>query len=106
MLILLNVSYLLLFKLVQINWHDTESVITFSCFQLNQNVKTVNQNVNRIMLTLKDNSSIFLDKMPPSLLQKTKEYLEKLKQGKSGDDRCSFKILKEHDCYLEIIYST
>lgn len=34
------------------------------------------------MLTLKDNSVITLDKMPQSLVQKTKEYLEKLKQGK------------------------
>ncbi|XP_037542228.1 ubiquitin carboxyl-terminal hydrolase 37 [Nematolebias whitei] len=52
-------------------------------FQLNQNVKSFSQNLNRIMLTLKDNSVITLDKMPPSLVQRTKEYLEKLKQGKS-----------------------
>ncbi|XP_026231977.1 ubiquitin carboxyl-terminal hydrolase 37 [Anabas testudineus] len=52
-------------------------------FQLNQNVKNVNQNQNRIILTLKDNSVIILDKMPLTLSQKTKEYLEKLKQGKS-----------------------
>uniref|UniRef100_A0A3Q1I6Z2 Ubiquitin carboxyl-terminal hydrolase n=1 Tax=Anabas testudineus TaxID=64144 RepID=A0A3Q1I6Z2_ANATE len=49
------------------------------------NVKNVNQNQNRIILTLKDNSVIILDKMPLTLSQKTKEYLEKLKQGKSGN---------------------
>uniref|UniRef100_A0A669CUP4 Ubiquitin carboxyl-terminal hydrolase n=1 Tax=Oreochromis niloticus TaxID=8128 RepID=A0A669CUP4_ORENI len=52
-------------------------------FQLNQNVKNISQNVNRIVLTLKDNSVITLDRMPQPLVQKTKEYLEKLKQGKS-----------------------
>lgn len=52
-------------------------------FQLNQNVKNINQNMNRIMLTLKDSSVIILDKMPVTLAQRTKEYLEKLKQGKS-----------------------
>ncbi|XP_027878252.1 ubiquitin carboxyl-terminal hydrolase 37 [Xiphophorus couchianus] len=51
-------------------------------FQLNQNVKSFTQNLNRIMLTLKDNSVITLDKMPAQLVQRTKEYLEKLKQGK------------------------
>lgn len=51
-------------------------------FQLSQNVKSVSQNLNRIMLTLKDNSAITLDKVPTTLLQRTKEYLEKLKQGK------------------------
>uniref|UniRef100_A0AAX7VQS9 Ubiquitin carboxyl-terminal hydrolase n=1 Tax=Astatotilapia calliptera TaxID=8154 RepID=A0AAX7VQS9_ASTCA len=51
-------------------------------FQLNQNVKNISQSANRIVLTLKDNSVITLDKMPPPLVQKTKEYLEKLKQGK------------------------
>ncbi|XP_028289455.1 ubiquitin carboxyl-terminal hydrolase 37 [Parambassis ranga] len=51
-------------------------------FQLNQNVKTFSHNLNRIMLTLKDSNVIILDKMPPSLTQKTKECLEKLKQGK------------------------
>uniref|UniRef100_A0A672Y8P0 Ubiquitin carboxyl-terminal hydrolase 37 n=1 Tax=Sphaeramia orbicularis TaxID=375764 RepID=A0A672Y8P0_9TELE len=62
--------------------------LRFSCggaaktFQLNQNVKSVNHNLNRIMLTLKDSSVIVLDKMPPTLVQKTKEYLERLKQGK------------------------
>lgn len=63
--------------------------LRFSCggatktFQLNQNLKNVNQNVNRIQLNLKDNSVITLDKMPLTLAQRTKEYLEKLKQGKS-----------------------
>lgn len=57
----------------------------FSCPQLNQNVKTINQNPSRITLTLKDNSVITLDKMPPTLHQKTKEYLEKLKQGKTSN---------------------
>ncbi|KAG8000842.1 Ubiquitin carboxyl-terminal hydrolase 37 [Nibea albiflora] len=52
-------------------------------FQLNQNVKNISQNMNRIMLTLKDSSVIILDKMPVTLAQRTKEYLEKLKQGKS-----------------------
>uniref|UniRef100_A0A8C4I7V9 Ubiquitin carboxyl-terminal hydrolase n=1 Tax=Dicentrarchus labrax TaxID=13489 RepID=A0A8C4I7V9_DICLA len=54
-------------------------------FQLNQNVKTVSQNMNRIMLTLKDNCVITLDKMPSTLVQRTKEYLEKLKQGKPSN---------------------
>lgn len=66
-------------------------------FQLNQNVKNVNQNVNRIILTLKDSSNITLDKMPPSLAQKTKEYLEKLKQGKpvlkSSHGSANFSVL-------------
>uniref|UniRef100_A0A8C5H1D8 Ubiquitin carboxyl-terminal hydrolase n=1 Tax=Gouania willdenowi TaxID=441366 RepID=A0A8C5H1D8_GOUWI len=62
--------------------------VRFSCggpsktFQLHQNVKTISQNQNRITLMLKDSSTITLDKMTPSLTQKTREYLEKLKQGK------------------------
>ncbi|XP_035995609.1 ubiquitin carboxyl-terminal hydrolase 37-like isoform X2 [Fundulus heteroclitus] len=52
-------------------------------FQLNQNVKSVSQNLNRIMLNLKDSSVITFDKMPTPLVQRTKEYLEKLKQGKT-----------------------
>ncbi|XP_061579846.1 ubiquitin carboxyl-terminal hydrolase 37 isoform X1 [Cololabis saira] len=62
--------------------------LRFSCggapktFQLTQNVRSISQNFNRIMLTLKDTSVISFDKMPPSLVQRTKEYLEKLKQGK------------------------
>lgn len=52
-------------------------------FQLNQNVKTISQNLNRIQLTLKDSSAITLDKMPPTLVQRTREYLEKLKQTKT-----------------------
>ncbi|CAB1447159.1 unnamed protein product [Pleuronectes platessa] len=66
-------------------------------FQLNQNVKNINQNLSRIMLTLKDNSVIVLDKMPPTLVQKTKEYLEKLKQGKpilkSSHGSANFSVL-------------
>ncbi|MEQ2270434.1 Ubiquitin carboxyl-terminal hydrolase 37 [Xenotaenia resolanae] len=54
-------------------------------FQLNQNVKSLSKNLNRIMLTLKDSSVITLDKMPPQLVQRTKEYLEKLKPGKMGN---------------------
>uniref|UniRef100_A0A671U5Y0 Ubiquitin carboxyl-terminal hydrolase n=1 Tax=Sparus aurata TaxID=8175 RepID=A0A671U5Y0_SPAAU len=53
-------------------------------FQLNQNVKTISQNLNRIQLTLKDSSAITLDKMPPTLVQRTREYLEKLKQTKTS----------------------
>ncbi|XP_034041983.1 ubiquitin carboxyl-terminal hydrolase 37 [Thalassophryne amazonica] len=49
-------------------------------FQLNQNVKQTSHNRNRIMVTLKDTSVITLDKIPPTVLQKTKEYLDKLKQ--------------------------
>lgn len=52
-------------------------------FQLNQNLKNINPYTTRIVLTLKDNNVITLDRMSPSLLQKTKEYLEKLKQGKT-----------------------
>ncbi|XP_059198676.1 ubiquitin carboxyl-terminal hydrolase 37 isoform X1 [Centropristis striata] len=52
-------------------------------FQLNQNLKTVTQNLTRMVLTLKDNSVITLDKLPPPLVQKTKDYLEKLKLGKT-----------------------
>uniref|UniRef100_UPI0037E7051E ubiquitin carboxyl-terminal hydrolase 37 n=1 Tax=Semicossyphus pulcher TaxID=241346 RepID=UPI0037E7051E len=52
-------------------------------FQLNQNVKNVNHNMNRIILNLKDNSVITLDKMQTTVAQRTKEYLEKLMQGKT-----------------------
>ncbi|XP_035460005.1 ubiquitin carboxyl-terminal hydrolase 37 isoform X2 [Scophthalmus maximus] len=66
-------------------------------FQLNQNVKSINQNVSRIILTLKDSSVITLDKVPPTLVQKTKEYLEKLKQGKpvlkSSHGSANFSVL-------------
>nr|XP_057938706.1 ubiquitin carboxyl-terminal hydrolase 37 [Doryrhamphus excisus]XP_057938707.1 ubiquitin carboxyl-terminal hydrolase 37 [Doryrhamphus excisus] len=64
--------------------------IRFNCggasktFQLNQNVKSVCPNMTRIILTLKDSSVITLDKMSPSLAQKTKDYLEKMKQGKTS----------------------
>ncbi|KAM8856582.1 ubiquitin carboxyl-terminal hydrolase 37 isoform 1-T2 [Spinachia spinachia] len=62
--------------------------IRFTCgraaktFQLNQNLKAVSQNLSRLQLTLKDRNVIIFDKIPPTLLQKTKEYLEKLKLGK------------------------
>lgn len=52
-------------------------------FQLNQNVKSINHVSNRIILTLKDSSVITLDKMPIPLAQRTKDYLEKLKQPKT-----------------------
>ncbi|XP_015232516.1 PREDICTED: ubiquitin carboxyl-terminal hydrolase 37 isoform X2 [Cyprinodon variegatus] len=52
-------------------------------FQLNQNVKKLSPSLNRIMLTLKDHSVITFDRMPPQLAQRTKDYLEKLKQGKT-----------------------
>ncbi|XP_034549402.1 ubiquitin carboxyl-terminal hydrolase 37 isoform X2 [Notolabrus celidotus] len=52
-------------------------------FQLYQNVKNISHSLNRITLTLKDTSVIVLDKMPTTLAQRTKEYLEKLKQGKT-----------------------
>uniref|UniRef100_A0A8C3AGY1 Ubiquitin carboxyl-terminal hydrolase n=1 Tax=Cyclopterus lumpus TaxID=8103 RepID=A0A8C3AGY1_CYCLU len=77
--------------------------IRFNCggasktFQLNQNLKIVHQNLSRIMLTLKDNNVIILDKIPPTLLQKTKEYLEKLKLGKpilkSSHGSANFSVL-------------
>ncbi|XP_055019497.1 ubiquitin carboxyl-terminal hydrolase 37 isoform X1 [Boleophthalmus pectinirostris] len=51
-------------------------------FQLSQNVKKVAPHANKITLTLKDNSVIFLDKLPLTLAQKTKDYLERLKLGK------------------------
>ncbi|CAJ1078726.1 ubiquitin carboxyl-terminal hydrolase 37 isoform X1 [Xyrichtys novacula] len=66
-------------------------------FQLNQNVKNISHNSNRITLTLKDSSVITLDKVPPTLAQRTKEYLEKLKQGKtilkSSHGSANFSIL-------------
>lgn len=37
------------------------------------------------MLTLKDSSVIILDKIPQTLHQKTKDYLEKLKLGKPSN---------------------
>ncbi|CAL8341203.1 unnamed protein product [Boreogadus saida] len=66
-------------------------------FQLNQNVKQISQSMSRIMVTLKDSSIITLDKLPVSLVQKTKEYLEKVKQGKQNPKSCqgsgSFSVL-------------
>ncbi|XP_037646758.1 ubiquitin carboxyl-terminal hydrolase 37 isoform X2 [Sebastes umbrosus] len=77
--------------------------IRFNCggasktFQLNQNLKKVSPSLSRLMLTLKDNSIIILDKMPPTLLQKTKDYLEKLKLGKpilkSSHGSANFSVL-------------
>ncbi|XP_061648249.1 ubiquitin carboxyl-terminal hydrolase 37 isoform X2 [Phyllopteryx taeniolatus] len=40
--------------------------------------------MDRIILNLNDKSVITLDKMPPTLAQKTRDYLEKLKQGKTS----------------------
>lgn len=63
--------------------------LRFSCggaaktFQLSQNVKKVIPHQNKIILTLKDNSVIHLDNLPSTLSQKTKDYLEKLKLGKT-----------------------
>ncbi|XP_061923525.1 ubiquitin carboxyl-terminal hydrolase 37 isoform X1 [Entelurus aequoreus] len=64
-------------------------LIRFNCggaaktFQLNQNVKAIYTNMTRITLNLKEGGSITLDKMPSALTQRTKDYLEKLKQGKT-----------------------
>ncbi|XP_056435691.1 ubiquitin carboxyl-terminal hydrolase 37 isoform X2 [Gadus chalcogrammus] len=66
-------------------------------FQLHQNVKQISQSMSRIMVTLKDSSIITLDRLPVSLVQKTKEYLEKVKQGKQNPKSCqgsaSFSVL-------------
>ncbi|CAL8240625.1 unnamed protein product [Merluccius merluccius] len=77
--------------------------LRFSCggapktFPLNQNVKQISQSLSRIMLTLKDSSIITLDKLPAPLVQKTKEYLEKMKQGKqflkTSHGSASFSVL-------------
>lgn len=56
-----------------------------SWLQLKQNVKTFSQSLSRIQLTLKDGSIIVLDKVPQALVQRTHEYLKKLKQEKEGD---------------------
>ncbi|CAL8266200.1 unnamed protein product [Lota lota] len=53
-------------------------------YQLNQNVKLISHSSSRIIVTLKDGSIITLDKLPASLVKKTKEYLEKVKQGKQS----------------------
>ncbi|XP_003976082.1 ubiquitin carboxyl-terminal hydrolase 37 [Takifugu rubripes] len=55
---------------------------TLKIFQLNQNLKTFSQNLSRIQLNLKDSSVIVLDKVPQMLVQRTYEYLKKLKQEK------------------------
>uniref|UniRef100_A0A3P8S300 Ubiquitin carboxyl-terminal hydrolase n=1 Tax=Amphiprion percula TaxID=161767 RepID=A0A3P8S300_AMPPE len=77
--------------------------VRFNCggasktFQLNQNVKHVTQSLNRIILNLKDGSIITMDKIPTSLAQKTKDYLERLKQGKpvlkSSHGSANFSVL-------------
>ena len=72
MFLLIEVSYLNNLKLV-------------SWLQLNQNVKTFNQSLSRIQLTLKDGSIIVLDKVSQMLVQRTNEYLKKLKQEKEGN---------------------
>uniref|UniRef100_A0A6Q2Y1U1 Ubiquitin carboxyl-terminal hydrolase n=1 Tax=Esox lucius TaxID=8010 RepID=A0A6Q2Y1U1_ESOLU len=55
-------------------------------FQLNHNVKNVVMQpmhaMRRIVVTLKDNSVVSLEKIPLPVADKMKEYLEKLKQGK------------------------
>ncbi|XP_064182843.1 ubiquitin carboxyl-terminal hydrolase 37-like [Anguilla rostrata] len=55
-------------------------------FQLKQNVKNVvlgpKQSLVRLAVTLKDSSVVTFDKVPATLAQRMKEYLEKLKEGK------------------------
>lgn len=51
-------------------------------FQLSQNVKKVTPQLSKITLMLMDKSVIYFDKMPLTLAQKTKEYLEKVKHAK------------------------
>lgn len=52
------------------------------CLQLSQNVKKVTPQLSKITLMLMDKSVIYFDKMPLTLAQKTKEYLEKVKHAK------------------------
>uniref|UniRef100_H2SH63 Ubiquitin carboxyl-terminal hydrolase n=1 Tax=Takifugu rubripes TaxID=31033 RepID=H2SH63_TAKRU len=66
---------------------------TLKIFQLNQNLKTFSQNLSRIQLNLKDSSVIVLDKVPQMLVQRTYEYLKKLKQEKEGN--CTFCHMKK-----------
>lgn len=68
-------------------------LIWLSCLQLNQNLKTFSQNLSRIQLNLKDSSVIVLDKVPQMLVQRTNEYLKKLKQEKEGN--CTFWHMKK-----------
>uniref|UniRef100_A0A671U6Q9 Ubiquitin carboxyl-terminal hydrolase n=1 Tax=Sparus aurata TaxID=8175 RepID=A0A671U6Q9_SPAAU len=79
-------------------------------FQLNQNVKTISQNLNRIQLTLKDSSAITLDKMPPTLVQRTREYLEKLKQTKtilkSSHGSANFSVLGNRSTKLALTFDS
>ncbi|XP_010878124.1 ubiquitin carboxyl-terminal hydrolase 37 [Esox lucius] len=71
-------------------------------FQLNHNVKNVVMQpmhaMRRIVVTLKDNSVVSLEKIPLPVADKMKEYLEKLKQGKptvlkSSQGSASFGVL-------------
>uniref|UniRef100_A0A674BWE2 Ubiquitin carboxyl-terminal hydrolase 37 n=1 Tax=Salmo trutta TaxID=8032 RepID=A0A674BWE2_SALTR len=59
----------------------------FVCFQLNHNVNNVVMQpihtMRRIVVTLKDDSIVTLERVPPVVAEKMKEYLEKLKHGKS-----------------------
>ncbi|XP_028847900.1 ubiquitin carboxyl-terminal hydrolase 37 [Denticeps clupeoides] len=67
-------------------------LVKFNCggpaknFQLNHNVKNVvwgsMHHHNRMVLTLKDSSTVSIEKMPILLAKKMKEYIEALKQGK------------------------
>uniref|UniRef100_A0A8C7W4L8 Ubiquitin carboxyl-terminal hydrolase n=1 Tax=Oncorhynchus mykiss TaxID=8022 RepID=A0A8C7W4L8_ONCMY len=56
-------------------------------FQLNHNVNNVVMQpihtMRRIVVTLKDDSIVTLERVPPVVAEKMKEYLEKLKHGKS-----------------------
>ncbi|CAB1328389.1 unnamed protein product [Coregonus sp. 'balchen'] len=56
-------------------------------FQLNHNVNNVVMQpihtMRRIVVTLKDDSIVTLERVPPVLAEKMKDYLEKLKHGKS-----------------------
>ncbi|KAM9447985.1 ubiquitin carboxyl-terminal hydrolase 37-like isoform 2-T6 [Salvelinus alpinus] len=56
-------------------------------FQLNHNVNNVVMQpihtMRRIVVTLKDDSIVTLERVPPVVAEKMKEYIEKLKHGKS-----------------------
>lgn len=66
--------------------------------QLNHNVKNVVHNRSKLMVTLKDSSVVTFDSIPLALALRMKEYLDKLKQGKStvlktSQGSASFSIL-------------
>ncbi|KAM9365405.1 ubiquitin carboxyl-terminal hydrolase 37 isoform 2-T2 [Pholidichthys leucotaenia] len=77
--------------------------VRFNCggpsktFQLKENVKSANPGANRLTVCLKDNTTIFLENMPKPLIQKTKEYIDKLKLGKpvlkSSHGSANFSVL-------------